>query len=267
MWPVRRWEYMSVGYICIWKRFFPFSWLCLFQLIIILNLTVCVPCYSMADVGSEGRRKSLNICVSPSYHRHGSCLLPLMHPLVRLYLRWTPPHPPGLILSTVYSNIISGINFCPEMLTLYAVLRMNLIKFSELRSCLYGIWINSKQLIEFGLTQLFFMPGSAGNNSIDSDAELHRCTREPQCFWHDANIDIWTTYCDIMILWFFINIPKLLSLMTPYANPSFFTAIYWTKGQESSSLLCITVHSSDLTCILNNYWMTFLWYLEQSRMR
>ena len=122
---------------------------------------------------------------------------------VTLYLRWTPPHPSGLTLSTVYSNIISGINLSPEMLTLYAVLLMNLIKFNELRSCLYSIWINSKQLIEFGSTQLFFMPGSAGNNSIDSDAELHRCTSEPRYFlsWYEYRCldNIWRYY-DILIL-------------------------------------------------------------------
>ena len=210
-WLVRWWEYMSVGYICILKRIiFPFPWLCLFQLIILFNLTVCVPCHSRADVGSEGGGRggwrSLNICVSTSYHGHSSSFrhsytAPYSH--VRLYLRWTLPHPPGLTLSTVYSNIISGINLSPEMLTLYAVLRMNLIKFNELRSCLYGTWIILKQLMEFGSTQLFFMPGSVGNNSIDSDAELHRCTSEPRYFlsWYKywCLNNIWRYY-DIMIL-------------------------------------------------------------------
>ena len=122
---------------------------------------------------------------------------------VTFYLRWTPPHPSGLTISTVYSNIISGINLSPEMLTLYAVLCMNLIKFNELRSCLYGIWINSKQLIQFGWTQLFFMPGSAANNSIDSDAELHRCTGEPRYFlsWYEYRclINIWQYYDNLIL--------------------------------------------------------------------
>ena len=156
--------------------------------------------------GGGGRWRSLNICVSTSYHGHSSSFrhsytAPYSH--VRLYLRWTLPHPPGLTLSTVYSNIISGINLSPEMLTLYAVLRMNLIKFNELRSCLYGTWIILKQLMEFGSTQLFFMPGSVGNNSIDSDAELHRCTSEPRYFlsWYKywCLNNIWRYY-DIMIL-------------------------------------------------------------------
>ena len=156
--------------------------------------------------GGGGGWRSLNICVSTSYHGHSSSFrhsytAPYSH--VRLYLRWTLPHPPGLTLSTVYSNIISGINLSPEMLTLYAVLRMNLIKFNELRSCLYGTWIILKQLMEFGSTQLFFMPGSVGNNSIDSDAELHRCTSEPRYFlsWYKywCLNNIWRYY-DIMIL-------------------------------------------------------------------
>ena len=206
-WPVRWWEYMWVGNICILKNFFPFSWLCLFQLIIIFNLTVCVPCHSRADVGSEGGGGPW-ISVYPllttdtvptCYHSYTA---PYSH--IRLYRRWTPPHPPGLTLSAVYSNIISGIILSPEMLILYAVLRMNLIKFNELRSCLYGIWINSKQLMEFGSTQLFFMPGSAGNNSTDSDAELHRCTGEPRYFlpWYGYQYilnNIWWYY-DTMIL-------------------------------------------------------------------
>ena len=116
---------------------------------------------------------------------------------ITLYLRWTPPHPSGLTLSTLYSNIISGINLSPEMLTLYAVLRMNL------RSCLYGIWINSKQPMQFGSTQLFFMPVSAGNNSIDSDAELHRCTSELRYFlsWYEYRClnNIWEYYDNLIL--------------------------------------------------------------------
>ena len=200
-WPVRWWEYMSVGYICILKRFFPFSWLCLFQLIIIFNLTVCVPCHSRADVGSEGRRWGFLLTtdtVPDCYHSYTAT-----YSHITLYLRWTPPHPSGLTLSTVYSNIISGINLSPEMLTLYAVLHMNLIKFNELRSCLYGIWINSKQLIQFGSTPLFFIPVSAGNNSIDSDAELHRCTSEPQYFlsWYEYRClnNIWGYYDNLIL--------------------------------------------------------------------
>lgn len=41
----------------------------------------------------------------------------------------------------------------------------------------YGVWINSKWIIEFGSAQSFFPPGSAGNDGllwtgVDSDAEL-----------------------------------------------------------------------------------------------
>ena len=130
------------------------------------------------------------------------------------------------------SHIISSINLSPEMLMLYAVLRMNLIKFNHLCSCyvryrvfsltwpastqiywnkrkrlhkkrvqlpqdwfgtptwspfhcfgtpIWPPWRHVKKLYLnqfktanwFESTQLFFIPGSAGNNSIDSDAELH----------------------------------------------------------------------------------------------
>ena len=198
-WPVRWWEYMSVGYICILKRFFPFSWLCLFQLIIIFNLTVsALPFEGRSREWGEEEVLLTTDTVLACYHSYTPT-----YSHVTLYLRWTPPHPSGLTLSTVYGNIVSGINLSPEMLTLYAVRRMNLIKFNELRSCLYGIWINSKQLIQFGSTQLFFMPRSAGNNSIDSDAELHRCTGELRYFlsWYEYRClnNIWRYYDNLIL--------------------------------------------------------------------
>ena len=105
------------------------------------------------------------------------------------------------------------------MLTLYAVLCMNLIKFNELRSCLYGIWINSKQLIEFESTQL-------GITALIQMLNFTGALVNKDIFCHDTNNYIKTTYGDIMTLRFFINIQKLLSLMTSYANPRFFRAIY-----------------------------------------
>ena len=120
----RWWEYMSVGYICILKRFFPFSLFIPVDINFQFDSLCALPFEGRCREWGEDEVLLTTDTVPACYHSYTAT-----YSHITLYLRWTPPHPSGLTLSTVYSNIISGINLSPEMLTLSAVLCMNLIKF------------------------------------------------------------------------------------------------------------------------------------------